>query len=39
MWIPESEIQPYDDQIVGFSKERVDTQGFINLYTTFGEGR
>jgi len=35
--IPESEIQPYDDQIVGFFGEWVDTRGFIYLYTTFGE--
>jgi len=37
MRIPEIEIQPYDEQIVGFSGERVDTKGFIDLYTTFGE--
>jgi len=37
--IPESEIQPYEDQIVGFSGEWVDTRGFIDLYTKFGEGR
>jgi len=35
--IPDTEIQPYDDQIVGFSGERVDTRGFIDLYTKFGE--
>jgi len=34
--IPESEIQPYDDQVVGFSGERVDTRGYIDLYTKFG---
>ena len=33
------EIQSYDDQIVGFSGEWVDTQWYIDLYTTFGEGR
>jgi len=32
------EILPYDDQIVGFSRERVDTRGFIDLYVKFGEG-
>jgi len=37
MRIPETEIQSYDEQIVGFSGERVDTKGFIDLYTTFGE--
>ena len=37
MRIPESEIQPYEEQIVRFSGERVDTRGYIDLYTTFGE--
>ncbi|XP_068475223.1 uncharacterized protein [Phaseolus vulgaris] len=37
MKIPEAEIQPYNEQIVGFSGERVDTKGFIDLYTTFGD--
>jgi len=37
--IPETEIQLYDDQIVGFSGEQVDTRGYIDLYTTFGEHR
>ena len=36
MKISEAEIQPYNEQIVGFSGERVDTRGFIDLYTTFG---
>jgi len=30
--IPDTEIQPYDDQIVGFSREQVDTRGFVDLY-------
>jgi len=34
--IPESEIQPYDDQVVGFSGERVDTERYIDLYIKFG---
>jgi len=34
--IPDSEVQPYDDQVVGFSGERVDTRGYIDLYTKFG---
>jgi len=34
--IPDSEVQPYDDQVVGFSGERVDTKGYIDLYTKFG---
>ncbi|XP_068461695.1 uncharacterized protein [Phaseolus vulgaris] len=37
MKIPEAEIQPYNEQIVGFSGERVDKRGFIDLYTTFGD--
>ena len=37
MKISEAEIQPYNKQIVGFSGERVDTKGFIDLYTTFGD--
>jgi len=37
--ILKSEIQTRDDQIVGFSGERFDTRGYINLYTKFGEGR
>jgi len=37
MWIPETEVQPYDEQIVGFSREWVDTKGYINLFTTFGD--
>ena len=37
MRIPESEIQPYNEQIVGFSGERVETKEYIDLYTTFGE--
>jgi len=37
MRITKSEIQPYDKQIVGFFSEHVDTRGFIDLYTTFGE--
>jgi len=37
--ISESEIQPYDGQIVGFSREQVDTRGYIDLYTTFGEDK
>jgi len=37
MRISEAEIQPYDEQIVGFSRERVDTKGYIDLFTTFGD--
>lgn len=37
MRIPETKIQPYDEQIFRFLGERVNTRGFIDLYTTFGE--
>jgi len=37
MRIPETEMVSYDDQVVGFSGERVGTKGYIELYTTFGE--
>jgi len=35
--LSDDEIQPYKDQIMGFSGERVDTRGYIDLYTRFGE--
>jgi len=34
--IPNNEIQAYEDQIIGFLGERVDTKGYIDLYTKFG---
>jgi len=37
MQISEAKIQPYNEQIVGFSGESVDTRGFIDLLTTFGD--
>jgi len=37
MRIPKENIQSYDEQIVGFSGEQVNTRGYIDLYTTFGE--
>jgi len=37
MGLDESEIIPLDEQIVGFSSERVDTKGYIDLHTRFGE--
>jgi len=37
MRISEAEIQPYDEHIVGFSGERVDTKGYIDLFTTFSD--
>jgi len=36
MRIPIEEMTPYDDHVVGFSRERVGTKGYIELYTTFG---
>jgi len=39
MRIAEAEMMPYDDHVVGFSGERVGTKGYIELYTTFGEGK
>jgi len=38
MRIVEEEMKPYDHQVVGFSGKRVDTRGYIELYTTFDEG-
>ena len=37
MGLDESEIIPLDKHIVGFSGERVDTKGYIDLYTKFDE--
>jgi len=37
MQISEAEIQPYNEQIVEFLGERVDTRGYIDLFTTFGD--
>jgi len=37
--ILDTKIQPYNEQIVGFLGERVDTRGFIDLYTAFREAR
>ncbi|XP_020238883.1 uncharacterized protein LOC109817941 [Cajanus cajan] len=34
--IPESELIPYDEPLVGFSGERVKTKGYIKLSTRFG---
>ncbi|XP_068486851.1 uncharacterized protein [Phaseolus vulgaris] len=39
MRMAEAEMMPYDDHVVGFSGERVGTKGYIDLYTTFGEGK
>ena len=37
--IPAEELIPYDEPIYGFSGERVPTRGYVDLHTTFGEGR
>jgi len=39
MRMTETEMMPYDDHVVGFSGERVGTKGYIELYTTFSEGK
>jgi len=33
------EIQWYDDHMISFFGERIETSGYIDLYTTFGEGK
>ncbi|RDY06955.1 hypothetical protein CR513_08981, partial [Mucuna pruriens] len=35
--VPQSEIRPYQEQLVWFSGERVDTRGYIDLLTTFDD--
>jgi len=37
MSIPKENIQLYEEQIVGFSGERVDNREYMDLYTSFGE--
>jgi len=39
MRIPKAEMMSYNDHVVGFSGERIDTKGYIELYTTFYEGK
>jgi len=39
MRIAEEEMKSNDDHFVGFSGERVGTRGYIELYTTFDEGK
>jgi len=36
--IPEGKIQQYSEPIVGFSGERVNTKGYVDLFTKFGTG-
>jgi len=37
MRIPEAQMVPYDDHVVGFSGKRVGTKDYIELYTTYGQ--
>ena len=37
--IPLADLTPHDEPIYGFSDERVPTKGYIDLHTTFGEGK
>ncbi|XP_068497948.1 uncharacterized protein [Phaseolus vulgaris] len=34
----EEDIVPFREQIIGFSGERVNTKGYVDLVTTFGRG-
>jgi len=34
----EEDIVPFREQIIGFSGERVNTKGYVDLMTTFGRG-
>ena len=38
MGLPLDTVVYFNEQIVGFSRERVDTRGYIDLDTKFGEG-
>ncbi|RDX93494.1 hypothetical protein CR513_24245, partial [Mucuna pruriens] len=35
--IPKFDIKPYHEQLIGFSDERVDTRGYVDLLTTFDD--
>ena len=37
--IPVEDLTSCDDPIYGFSRERVPTRGYVDIHTTFGEGR
>jgi len=39
MRITEEELYSYDDKVFGFSSERIGTRGYIEIYTTFREGK
>ncbi|XP_068498083.1 uncharacterized protein [Phaseolus vulgaris] len=36
--LKEEDIVPFREQIIGFSGERVNTKGYVDLMTTFGRG-
>jgi len=38
MGISDDDIVQYDEEIIGFVGQRVNTRGYINLDTKFGEG-
>lgn len=37
--LPDDLLQPFPGTLVGFSGERVKIRGYLDLRTTFGEGR
>lgn len=39
MDIPDELIVPYNEQLVGFAGERVDTRGYLDLHMRLGIGR
>jgi len=39
MGISDDDIVQYDEQIIGFAEQRVNTRGYIDLDTKFGEGK
>lgn len=36
--LPSEVLTPFDEQIVGFLVDKVDTRGYADLYTKFGDG-
>lgn len=36
--IPKSAVMTYDNKLVEFAEEYVDTRGYVDLLTTFGNG-
>lgn len=35
--IPKSTIKQHNDNLIGFAGEQVDTHGYVDLLTTFGD--